>query len=327
MLPTQLRERLTIPAMVAPMFLVSGPDLVVETCKAGLLGTFPVLNQRSSAGYEAWLAAITNRLAEFNAAPFGVQLGIHHSNPRLEADLELTFRYKVPVVVTTLGITRDLTDRVHAYGGFVFHDATTVRHAEKALEANVDGIIAVCGGAGGHSGTYNPFAFISELQPLLQGRTLIVAGAISNGQSIAGAIAAGGDMVSIGTRFINTTESMAPADQKQMVVDSFAKDVVYTDQVSGIGASILAQTLTRPYAGPAQIGKFNVAEEISPKLWKNIWSAGQGVGGVSDVLPAGKLVERLRIEYLEALNRLALTAAAPEQGGTSAKSPEYRVQV
>lgn len=310
MIPQSLAARLKVPAMAAPMFLVSGPDMVVETCKGGILGTFPTLNQRTPEGYEAWLIEIRNRLSGVDAAPFGVQMGIHRTNPRMEADLELSIRYQVPVLVTTLGITREITDAVHAYGGLVFHDATTVKHAVKALEANVDGIIAVCAGAGGHSGTYNPFAFVSELRPLVGDKTLILAGSIGNGQGVAGAVASGADMASIGTLFIATDESMASEAQKAMVLDSTVLDVVYTDEVSGIGASILRQTLSRPYDAPAQIGRFDVAKEISPKLWKNIWSAGQGVGAVKDVVPTADLCRRLETEYRSAVARLNGLAAA-----------------
>ncbi|CAO3428081.1 NAD(P)H-dependent flavin oxidoreductase [Azospirillum endophyticum] len=310
MIPESLIGRLKVPAMAAPMFLVSGPDLVVETCKGGILGTFPTLNQRTPESYEAWLVDIRKRLSGTDAAPFGVQMGIHRTNPRMAADLELSIRHQVPLLVTTLGITREITDAVHAYGGLVFHDATTVKHAVKALEANVDGVIAVCAGAGGHSGTYNPFAFLGELRPLVGDKTLILAGSIGNGQAVAGAIAAGADMVSIGTRFIATPEGMCSDAQKLMILESTVQDVVYTDEVSGIGASILRQTLSRPYDAPAQIGRFDVGKEISPKLWKNIWSAGQGVGAVNDVLPAAELCRRLRDEYRAALERVSVLAAA-----------------
>ena len=204
MLPDRLRQRLKIPVMAAPMFLVSGPDLVVEACQAGVLGTFPVLNQRTTEGFETWLAEIRGRLAGKDGAPFGAQFVVHATNPRHSADVAAAIRHEIPIVITTLGITRELTDAVHGYGGLVFHDATTMKHAKKALDANVDGIIAVCGGAGGHAGTYNPFAFVTELRQVAGDKTIILAGAISNGQSVAGAIAAGADLVSIGTRFISS---------------------------------------------------------------------------------------------------------------------------
>jgi nitronate monooxygenase len=310
MLPSQLRGRLRIPAMAAPMFLVSGPNLVVETCKAGVLGTFPTLNQRTADGYEQWLIKIRRDLGNADCAPFGAQFGIHHTNPRQAPDLALAIRYEVPLIVTTLGITRDITDAVHAYGGLVFHDATTIRHAKKALDANVDGVIAVCGGAGGHSGTYNPFAFITELRPLVGDKTLILAGAVSNGQSIAGAIASGADMVSLGTCFIATHESMAPDAQKAMILESTINDIVYTDKISGIGASFLAQTLSRASKSRGTHGVFDVAREISPKLWRDFWSAGQGVGGINSITSVAELCDRLAREYGRAVDRLTATALA-----------------
>ena len=176
-----------------------------------------------------------------------------------------------------------------------------MKHAKKAIDANVDGIIAVCGGAGGHAGTYNPFAFVTELRQIAGDKTIILAGAISNGQSVAGAIAAGADLVSIGTRFISTHESMAPVEQKTMICESDIDDIVYTAEVSGIGASFLAQTLNRPYDNPKDHGGFNVAREISPKLWKDIWTAGQGVGGVNDIIPVAELCARLQREWSDGI--------------------------
>jgi nitronate monooxygenase len=305
MLPNQLRQHLKIPVMAAPMFLVSGPDLVVEACRAGVLGTFPVLNKRTTEGFETWLAEIRDRLTGQDSAPFGAQFVVHATNPRHSADFAAAIRHEVPIVITTLGITQELTDAVHGYGGLVFHDATTMKHAKKALDANVDGIIAVCGGAGGHAGIYNPFAFVTELRQIAGDKTIILAGAISNGRSVAGAIAAGADLVSIGTRFISTHESMASVAQKTMICESGIDDIVYTAEVSGIGASFLAQTLKRPYENPKEHGGFNVAREISPKLWKDIWTAGQGVGGVNDILPVAELCARLRQEWNEGVLRLS----------------------
>jgi nitronate monooxygenase len=304
MLPDRLRRHLKIPVMAAPMFLVSGPDLVVEACQAGVLGTFPVLNQRTTEGFESWLVDIWGRLAGKDCAPFGAQFVVHSTNPRHAADFALAVRHEVPIIITTLGITRELTDAVHAYGGLVFHDAITMKHAKKGLEANVDGIIAVCGGAGGHAGTYNPVAFLTELRQIAGDKTIILAGSVSNGQSIAGAIAAGADLVSIGTRFISTVESMAPVEQKTMICESRIDDIVYTAEVSGIGASFLAQTLNRPYDNPKVHGGFNVAREISPKLWKDIWTAGQGVGGVNDIVPVAELCGRLQREWNDGIRRL-----------------------
>ena len=298
--------------MAAPMFLVSGTDLVVETCKGGLIGAFPSLNQRTPAGFEQWLIEIRRRLVDQSFAPFAAMLGIHRTNPRQETDLALAIKYQVPIVITTLGITRELTDAVHGYGGLVFHDATTIKHAIKALDANVDGVIAVTQGAGGHAGKYNPFAFLGELRPFIGKKTLILAGAIANGQAIAGAIAAGADMVSLGTRFIVAEESLAPLAQKEMIIASTVDDIVFTDEISGIGASFLKQTIAkfrRPESGPI---KFNVAEEISPRVWRDYWSAGQGVGAISKIVPARKICEQLAVEYLDGLKRvISCSGASP----------------
>jgi len=304
MIPEKLRQRLKLPAMAAPLFLVSGPDLVVEACKAGVVGAFPTLNQRTADGFETWLIEIRRRLPDESSAPFAPMFGIHRTNPRQGPDLALAIKYQAPIVITTFGITREIVDAIHAYGGLVFHDATTVRHAIKALEAGVDGIIAVTQGAGGHAGTYNPFAFLGELRPIVGKKTLILAGAISSGQAIAGAIAAGADMVSLGTRFVATEESMASRGQKEMIVSSCIEDIVFTDEISGMGASFLKQTIDkfrRPESGPVQ---FNVAEEISPKVWKDYWSAGQGVGAITEIMSVRALCGQLMAEYQSGVARL-----------------------
>jgi len=305
MMPEGLRNRLSMPAMVSPMFLVSGPNLVVESCKAGFVGSFPTLNQRTADGLEQWLIEIRSKLSDADA-PFGAQFGIHRTNPRQAPDLALAIKYQVPIIITTLGITREITDAIHAYGGLVFHDATTVKHAVKAIDANVDGIIAVSQGAGGHAGTINPFAFLTELRPVVGDRILILAGAISNGRSVAGAIAAGADMVSLGTCFIPTSESMAPAEQKQMIVDSTATDIVYTDEISGIGASFLGQTIKKFEKTNEPKKQFDVAEEISPKVWRDYWSAGQGVGGSSEIIPTRVLCERFIEDYAIGMARVSI---------------------
>lgn len=321
MIPERLRNRLSMPAMVAPLFLVSGPDLVVASCKAGFVGSFPTLNQRTPEGLEQWLIEIRSRLDDSDA-PFGAQFGIHRTNPRQAPDLALAIKYEVPIVITTLGITREITDAIHAYGGLVFHDATSVKHAVKAIDANVDGVIAVTQGAGGHAGTINPFAFLTELRPIVGDRILILAGAISNGRSAAGAIAAGADMVSLGTCFVPTIESMAPVEQKQMIVDSTAADIVYTDEISGIGASFLGQTLKKFKKANEPKKEFDVAEEISPKLWRDYWSAGQGVGGSTEISPARVLCERFIEDYAIGLiraeagaGRRATVGVAPKPNG------------
>jgi nitronate monooxygenase len=309
MIPEKLRKRLRLPAIAAPLFLVSGPDLVVEACKAGVIGAFPTLNQRTAEGFEAWLIEIRRRLPDESSAPFAPMFGIHRTNPRQAPDLALAIKYQAPIVITTLGITREIVDAIHAYDGFVFHDATTIRHAVKALEAGADGIIAVTQGAGGHAGTYNPFAFLGELRPLVGKKTLILAGAMSNGQAIAGAIAAGADMVSLGTRFVATEESMASRAQKEMIVSSSIEDIIFTDEISGIGASFLKQTILKFKRRQNDAIQFDVTEEISPKVWKDYWSAGQGVGAITEIVSVRTLCEQLMAEYQSGVARVVRTQA------------------
>jgi nitronate monooxygenase len=287
------------------MFLVSGPDLVVETCRAGAVGTFPALNQRTAEGYEAWLRDIEGRLGP-EAAPFGVNLIVHRTNQRLQQDLGITVAHKVPLVITSLGAVSDVVDAVHSYGGVVFHDVINLRHAEKALEAGVDGLIAVSAGAGGHAGALSPFAFLADLRRLTD-RTLILAGAISTGRDIAAARLLGADLAYLGTRFIATRESVADEGYKQMLVASAAKDVVYTPAISGVYANFLRPSIAAAGLDPDNLpagAKLDLNAER--KAWKHIWSAGQGTGAIADIPPAGELCARLKREYEEAL------AAAPD---------------
>lgn len=311
MLPKSFEGRLRLPMMVSPMFLVSGPDLVVESCRAGVIGSLPSFNQRTSDGYEEWLKDVRTRVADTNV-PWATQYPVHPSNDRLKADLALTIKYEVPILISTIGITREVTDAIHAYGGLVFHDAINVRHAKKALEANVDGIIAVAGGAGGHAGTYNPFAFLGELKPIMGGKTLVLAGCMSDGQAVAGAITAGADLAYVGTRFVNTAESIASDKMKHAVLESDITNVVYTDEVDGIGGSFLKQTL--PGAGfresLAKSG-FSIGEMLEPKRWVDILSAGQGVGAIDDIPTTADLVTRFEEGYRQAVDRLNAMTFAP----------------
>src|SRR5271163_1651992 len=208
-------DSLAIPAIAAPMFLVSGPDLVVETCRSGIMGTFPALNQRTSEGYAAWLDEIEERLGNIQASPYGVNLIVHKTNARLAHDLEITVQHRVPIVITSLGAVRDLVDAIHSYGGLVFHDVINLHHARKAADAGVDGLIAVCAGAGGHAGLLNPFAFVAEIRECFD-KTVILSGAITHGRQIAAAQLMGADLAYLGTRFINTREALAPAGYKEM---------------------------------------------------------------------------------------------------------------
>ncbi len=315
-LPPQFDGVLRLPAIAAPMFLVSGPDLVIHACQAGVIGTFPALNQRDTDGYELWLDAIEAALEEHNAinppemaaAPFGVNLIVHPTNPRLAADLEITVRHKVPLVITSLGAISDVVDAVHSYGGLVFHDVISMRHAEKAVAAGVDGLVAVTAGAGGHAGTLNPFAFLGELRTLFDG-TLILSGAINTGRQIAAARVMGADLAYLGTRFINTAESLASGPYKDMIAASHAKDIVYTDQVSGVFANFLVQSLRQAgYDPDNQADRPEIDFDDSHydrKPWKDIWAAGQGVGLIDDAPPIAELVARLSHDYNEALTEAA----------------------
>ncbi|HEV7416622.1 MAG TPA: nitronate monooxygenase family protein [Tianweitania sediminis] len=305
-MPKSLEGRLKIPAIAAPMFLTSGPDLVVETCKAGMLGTFPALNQRTSEGYAEWCDEIQSRLALTpDAAPYGVNLIVHKSNPRVHADLAITVEKKVPLVITSLGAVKDLVQAVHSYGGLVFHDVINRRHAEKAAEAGVDGIIAVAAGAGGHAGTISPFALIREIQEVFDG-TIILSGAMSDGRQIAAARLMGADLAYLGTRFIATREATVSDAQKEMLLSSKAGDILYTSAISGVHANFLRPSIVSAGLDPDNLvghGKLDMQNEA--RAWKNVWSAGQGTGTITDIPGAGELVARLIAEYREAMQGAA----------------------
>jgi len=309
-----LFDGLSIPVIAAPLFLISGPKLVIECCKNGIVGTFPALNQRTSEGFEEWLIQIKSELDEFEKetgkkpAPFGVNLIVHNTNPRVRADLKICIKHKVPIVITSLGAVSRLVDAVHSYGGLVFHDIVKKRHAEKATEAGVDGLILVAAGAGGHAGTINPMALISEIKSFFD-KTIILSGCISNGRDVASALQMGADLAYMGTRFINTKESRAPDDYKQMIIDSSATDIVYTAAVSGVPASFLRPSLesmgiTEEMWGrkaKVDFGKELDAAQAEAKAWSTIWSAGQGVTNISDDLPVQELVDRIANEFKESI--------------------------
>src|SRR5690349_2584696 len=283
-LPPLLEGRLRLPVVAAPMFLVSGPALVIAASKAGVLGTFPALNQRSSDGFDDWLAEIESNLAgEPEGAPYGVNLIVHRSNPRVETDLALCVKHKVPVVITSLGAVADLVDEVHGYGGVVFHDVINRRHAEKAAEAGVDGLILVSAGAGGHAGTYNPFAFLPEIRCFFK-KTILLAGSISDGRGVAAARMLGADLAYLGTRFIATKESLAADGFKEMIVAGKAADIVYTPAISGIHGNFLKESIRAvgldPDALPTNGAGYKAKVNEEQKAWKHVWSAGQGVGSI-----------------------------------------------
>jgi nitronate monooxygenase len=284
----------------------------VEACRYGVVGTFPALNQRTSEGYDDWLTEIEDRLAAVDSgnrpgpAPFGINLIVHRTNSRVAADLEITVKHKVPLVITSLGAVRDVVDAIHGYGGLVFHDVINMRHAEKAAEAGLDGIIAVCAGAGGHAGTLSPFALIPEIRSIFDG-TVVLSGVMSTGRHIAAARMLGADLAYLGTRFIATKESHAPDAYKRMVVEGRAADIVYTPSVSGVAGSFLRQSIEAVGLDPDRLPPPGAVEinEGEMKAWKNIWSAGQGVGSISDIPTTGELCARLAAEYREAIAQVA----------------------
>lgn len=297
--------KLRVPAIAAPMFLVSGPDLVVECCRSGVIGTFPALNQRTSDGYVEWLAEIRDRLngEPGLGAPFGVNLIVHRTNPRLERDLAITVEHRVPLVITSLGAAHAVVDAIHSYGGVVFHDIINLHHARKAAQAGVDGLIAVCAGAGGHAGLLSPFAFLEEIREFFD-KTVILSGAITNGRQIAAAMLMGADLAYLGTRFIATRESLADEGFKQMIVNSAAKDILYTPSISGVNANFLRPSIQAAGLDPDNLpppGQLDMGDEV--KKWRDIWSAGQGVGGIHDIPAAADLCGRLIQEYESALGR------------------------
>jgi len=313
-LPASLEQRLRLPVVAAPMFLISNPKLVLACCASGVVGSFPALNQRDSAGFKAWLEEIEAGLAQLQApAPYAVNLIVHPTNPRLQADLALCVEHRVPIVITSLGAVKEVVDAVHGYGGLVFHDVTTRRHAEKAAQAGVDGLIAVAAGAGGHAGTWSPFALAAEIRQFFD-KTLLLAGCLNHGHEILAAQLLGADLAYMGTRFIATTESKAQDAYKQMLLDAHAADIIHTPAVSGIPASFLRSSLEQAgydmnaLKGSHEQGKLKPIDDEA-KAWKTVWSAGQGVGEIHDLPSASALIERLHREYREALERCQILRA------------------
>ncbi|WP_341304481.1 nitronate monooxygenase family protein [Pseudomonas sp. TMP25] len=306
-LPALLEQRLRLPIVAAPMFLVSNPELVLACCNNGIVGSFPALNQRESSAFKAWLEEIKAGL-NTDAAPYAVNLIVHASNPRLQADLAICVEQRVPIIITSLGAVKDVVDAVHSYGGLVFHDVTTRRHAEKAAEAGVDGLIAVAAGAGGHAGTLSPFALIAEIRQFFD-KTLLLAGCLNQGHEVLAAQLLGADLAYLGTRLIATQENAASAAYKQMILDAKAADIIHTPAVSGVPASFMRQSLELAGYDLKQLqnkGEINYGEKLKPldeeaKAWKTVWSAGQGVGTIQDLPSVSQLIARLDHEYRAAL--------------------------
>ncbi|WP_372610482.1 NAD(P)H-dependent flavin oxidoreductase [Aquicoccus sp.] len=318
-LPAQLAN-LRIPVIGSPLFIISNPDLVIAQCKAGIVGAFPALNAREKEGepilLEAWLKRITEELDRHNqanpdnpAAPFAVNQIVHRSNSRLERDLEICAKWKVPIWITSLGARVEVNEAAHSCGGITLHDIINNRFAKKAIEKGADGLIAVAAGAGGHAGAQSPFALVSEIREWFEG-PVALSGAIANGRSILAAKAMGADLAYIGSPFIATSEANAQPEYKQMIVDSGAEDIVYSNLFTGVHGNYLKPSIARAGMDPDNLedsdpSKMNFgSDREKPKSWKEIWGAGQGIGAVRQITPAADLVDRLAAEYADARQEL-----------------------
>lgn len=316
-IPAQLQRGLRLPVIGAPLFIISNPDLVIAQCKAGIIGSMPSLNARGEERLEDWLTRITQELAAHDAAhpdapaaPYAVNLIVHRSNPRLLEDLAICRRFKVPLVITSLGANEEVNAGVHSWGGLVFHDVINQRFAHKAVEKGADGLILVAAGAGGHAGAQSPFALTAETRAWFDG-PIALSGAIATGAGILAAQAMGADFAYLGSAFIATDEARATAIYKQGIVEGTAADIVYSNLFTGVHgnylrASIVAQGLDPDNLPQSDPSAMDFAKATDAKAWRDIWGAGQGIGSVHDVLPTQKLVERLAAEYASARAALGL---------------------
>jgi nitronate monooxygenase len=316
-IPAAFRDRLSLPVVCSPMFIASTPDLVIAQCKAGVIGSFPALNARPPELLREWLTRIETELAEFAAAnpgvkvaPYAVNQIAHASNDRLAHDMAVCVEHKVPLIITSLRPPREIVDAAHSYGGLVFHDVISVRHARKAVEQGVDGIIVVCAGAGGHAGLGSPFALLPEIRQFFDG-TLVLAGAMSSGADVFAAQAIGADMAYIGTRFLATPEANVRDDYRRMIVESGSDDVVFTSLFTGVKGNYLKRSVAAAGLDPDQLPEadksrmdFGSGGNMKQKAWRDIWSAGQGVGNIHEVLPTAEVVARMRREYEDTRRRL-----------------------
>lgn len=309
-------QGLALPAIAAPMFIVSTPDLVIAQCKAGIVGSFPALNARPAEALDDWLVQIKDALAAHDAqhpdrpaAPFAVNQIVHRSNARLQHDLDICVKHRVPIMITSLGARADVYQAAHSYGGIVLHDVITDGFARKAIDKGADGLVAVAAGAGGHAGTISPFALVQEIRAWFEG-PLALSGAIATGGAILAAQAMGADLAYIGSAFIATEEANAAAAYKQAIVDGAAADIVYTDAITGVHGNYLKASLLAAGLDPDALpGSDPSSMDFSagkPKAWKDIWGSGQGIGAIRQVVPAAELVARLAREYRAARARLAL---------------------
>ncbi|MGO8016443.1 NAD(P)H-dependent flavin oxidoreductase [Rhizobium leguminosarum] len=317
-LPPILRDKLRLPVIGSPLFIISHPALTLAQCKAGIVGAFPALNARPESQLDEWLAEITEELARHDAAhperpaaPFAVNQIVHMSNKRLEHDLTLCVKYKVPIVISSLGAVPEVNAAVHSYGGIVLHDIINNRHAHSAIRKGADGLIAVAAGAGGHAGTLSPFALIQEIREWFDG-PLLLAGAIATGGAILAAEAMGADMAYIGSPFIATEEARAADAYKQAIVASAAGDIVYSNYFTGVHGNYLKPSIVAAGMDPdnlplADVSKMDFEQAVGgAKAWKDIWGSGQGISAIKAVEPVAKLVDRLEAEYKAARTRLTL---------------------
>ena len=317
-IPASIRERLRIPVIGSPLFIISNPDMVIAQCKAGIIGSFPALNARPGPVLEEWLKRITNELADYDAknpdrpsAPFAVNQIVHKSNDRLQHDVDMCVKYKVPVVITSLGAQESLNKAIHSYGGIVLHDVINQKFAHKAVEKGADGLILVAAGAGGHAGVQSPFAFVRETREWFDG-PIALSGSIASGEAVLAAEALGADFGYIGSAFIATTEANASDPHKQAIVDANAEDIVYTNLFTGVHGNYLRPSIVNagldpdnlPQSDPSKMN-FGSGGNTKAKAWKDIWGSGQGIGAVKAVVPVAEMVDRLEREYLTAKKRIA----------------------
>ena len=312
-IPSHIKDNLSIPVIGSPLFLVSGPELVIAQCKAGIIGSFPALNARPQHALEEWIIRIKTELAEYQeqnpdakVAPFAVNQICHGSNDRLMDDMATCVEYEVPIIITSLRPPAELVEAAHSYGGLVYHDVINVRHAKKAAEQGVDGLILVCAGAGGHAGALSPFALLREVKEWFDG-TVILSGSIGDGYSVASSLALGADFAYMGTRFIATKEANADQSYKEMLIESAADDIVYSNLFTGVSGNYLKPSIKNAGLDPNNLPEadksamnFGSGGNTDAKAWKDIWGSGQGIGGIKDDPSVGDLVERIIEEYNQA---------------------------
>ena len=321
-LPEFLQNNLRVPVVGSPLFLVSGPELVIAQCKAGIIGSFPALNARPAEVLDEWLTRINTELEEYKAAnpdaivaPYAVNQICHASNDRLMVDMETCVKHKVPIIITSLRPPAEVVEAAHSYGGVVYHDVINVKHARKAVEEGVDGLILVCAGAGGHAGALSPFALLREVKEWFDG-TILLSGAIGDGFCIASALAMGADLAYMGTRFIATEEANADQGYKDMLIQSAADDIVYSSLFTGVMGNYLKPSIAAAGLDPNNLPEadkskmnFGSGGNMKSKAWKDIWGSGQGIGAIQNVEPVEAVVSRLETEYRTAIDSLVKRAS------------------